>query len=408
MSEMLFQGDTEKSVCSRASYHLLQVLQAHPAMKGIIVREIKTLVFKPTASSSETAQAPGPKQNSHIRFGDDTERKGAKSKDKGKGKVSGEAGKGGAMERWNSHAWYYAAVTLNQIVLTASDHDRDVARALIDLYFEMFSEILGGSVGGQEGGDDSKKDDPTNHGENSEKKKGKAKELRGDAGFAEVEDANSRLISAVLAGVNRALPFAKVDMAGGNEVFKKHIDTLFLITHTSTFNLSLQALMLILQVVTNVPASAPSTSKDGIPSFFTTLTDRFYRTLYASLSDQRLGTSNKQAMYLNLIFKALKADHNLKRVKAFVRRFIQILVVGIGGSGGVEFIAGGLYLLGEVCQYFLRRVTINHKYSCSALHRVCGRCSACLPPHRIRMQKNTILAKETRNMLMRLLPLFTS
>ena len=111
--------------------------------------------------------------------------------------------------------------------------------------------------------------------------------------------------------------------------------------------------MLILQVVTNVPASAPSTSKDGIPSFFATLTDRFYRTLYASLSDQRLGTSNKQAMYLNLIFKALKADYNLERVKAFVRRFIQILVVGIGGSGGVEFIAGGLYLLGEVCQHSL-------------------------------------------------------
>ena len=340
MSEMLFQGDTEKSVCSRASYHLLQVLQAHPAMKGIIVREIKTLVFKPTASSSEAAQAPGPKQNSHIRFGDDTERKGTKSKDKGKGKVSGEAGKGGAMERWNSHAWYYAAVTLNQIVLTASDHDRDVARALIDLYFEMFREILGGSVGGQEGGDidDSKKDGPTEHGQNSEKKKGKAKELRGDAGFAEVEDANSRLISAVLAGVNRALPFAKVDMAGGNEVFKKHIDTLFLITHTSTFNISLQALMLILQVVTNVPASAPSTSKDGIPSFFTALTDRFYRTLYASLSDQRLGTSNKQAMYLNLIFKALKADHNLERVKAFSDLAVQPNSHSPGSMIGVVFI----------------------------------------------------------------------
>ena len=78
------------------------------------------------------------------------------------------------------------------------------------------------------------------HDEKYSKKKGKAKELRGEAGFAEVEDANSRLISAVLAGVNRALPFAKVDMAGGNEIFKKHIDTLFLITHTSTFNISLR------------------------------------------------------------------------------------------------------------------------------------------------------------------------
>lgn len=52
-------------------------------------------------------------------------------------------------------------------------------------------------------------------------------------------------------------------------------------------------------------------------------------------------------MYLNLLFKSLKADGNNERVKAFVRRFVQVL--GSGGGGGTEFIAGGLYLLGEVC-----------------------------------------------------------
>jgi ribosome biogenesis protein MAK21 len=52
-------------------------------------------------------------------------------------------------------------------------------------------------------------------------------------------------------------------------------------------------------------------------------------------------------MYLNLLFKSLKADDNNERVKAFVRRFVQVL--GSGGGGGTEFIAGGLYLLGEVC-----------------------------------------------------------
>ena len=55
-------------------------------------------------------------------------------------------------------------------------------------------------------------------------------------------------------------------------------------------------------------------------------------------------------MYLNLLFKALKADQNIERVKAFVRRFVQVLVAGVGGSGGAEFIAGGLYLLGELFQ----------------------------------------------------------
>lgn len=301
-------------------------------MKGVIVREMKALIFRPAASTSASIQQAQAKSNTHIRFNEDDE----KSKPKPKGKDK-DAGKAPTMERWNSHAWYYCAVTLNQVVLTASEHDRDVARLLIDLYFEMFREILGGTVSSK---DLDKEADKS-------AKKGKAKEVRGEAGFAEVEDADSRLVSAVLTGVNRALPFAK--LGAGSETFQKHIDTLFLITHTSTFNISLQALVLILQINTTLSEStSASSSKDVEPTFMRSLADRFYRTLYASLLDARLAMSNKQAMYLNLLFKALKADKNLERVKAFVRRFVQILTVGVGGTGGVEFISGGLYLLGEV------------------------------------------------------------
>lgn len=122
----------------------------------------------------------------------------------------------------------------------------------------------------------------------------------------------------------------------------KHIDTLFLITHTSTFNISLQALLLVQQISSSLSSSSSLTSS---------ITDRYYRTLYASLHDPRLAASSKQAMYLNLLFKSLKADQDVERVKAFVRRFIQIL--GSGGGGGTEFVAGGLYLLGEACVLFL-------------------------------------------------------
>ena len=131
-------------------------------------------------------------------------------------------------------------------------------------------------------------------------------------------------------------------------MFNKHIDTLFLITHTSTFNISLQALMLILQVITTFVANTPSSSTSDANKFSAALADRFYRTLYESLLDPRLSKSNKQAMYLNLLFKAMKHDTNLDRVKAFVRRFVQVLTAGVGGAGGPEFVAGGLYLLGEV------------------------------------------------------------
>ncbi|EMD35825.1 hypothetical protein CERSUDRAFT_138554 [Gelatoporia subvermispora B] len=347
-------GDTEKSICSRASYHLLQILQAHPAMKGIITREVKSLIFRPTASTSATAQAgaaaSAEKLHTHIRFDDDDA---PKAKDKAKA----NAPKTKPMERWNTHSWYYAAVTLNQIVLTPSEADRAVARTLIGVYFEMFEEILGAnhkgatqdaaSTNGQESDDEEAEDGKKGGkpGKGKGKGKGRAKETKGAAGFAEVEDTTSRLVGAILTGVNRALPFAKVELAGGDPVFNKHIDTLFLITHTSTFNISLQALVLILQITTSLSATKTSRSDHA---FATSLTDRFYRALYASLTDQRLASSNKQAMYLNLLFKALKADHNLERVKAFVRRFLQLLAVGIGGNGGTEFVAGGLYLLGEL------------------------------------------------------------
>ncbi|OCH87760.1 CBF-domain-containing protein [Obba rivulosa] len=344
-------GDTEKTICSRASYHLLQILQAHPAMKSVIVREIKSLIFRPTASTSAVAQAgavsSAEKTHTHIRFDD------ADIKPKSNGKAA--TVKPRPMERWNTHAWYYAAVTLNQVVLTPSEADRAVARTLIGVYFEMFEEILGANrksashdsvAKGQESDEEDAADGSGKNGKVGRAKgKGRANEVKGAAGFAEVEDATSRLVGAILTGINRALPFAKVDMAGGDDVFNKHIDTLFLITHTSTFNISLQALVLILQIISSLSAIKASASSSA---FVTGLTDRFYRTLYASLTDQRLASSNKQAMYLNLLFKALKADVNLERVKAFVRRFLQVLAVGIGGGGGTEFVAGGLYLLGEL------------------------------------------------------------
>ena len=115
-------------------------------MKNVIAREIRSLIFRQASSTAAQAQQhleDQPKSNTHIRFGDD-EPAPSKSKDKnGKGKGKDKAAKTPTMERWNSHAWYYSAVTLNQVVLTPSDHDRDVARLLIEVYFEMFREVLG-------------------------------------------------------------------------------------------------------------------------------------------------------------------------------------------------------------------------------------------------------------------------
>jgi len=301
-------------------------------MKGIVVREIISLILKPRASTAAASsilpfESAPPAKNTKIVFSDAPSTSTPKPPPK--------SSKGDKKAVGTSHARYYAAITFNQIVLSPSQADRDVARELINIYFELFKDILGQDGTDFDGvteGAPKAKDDSSK----GKSKKQKGKEVKGDAGFTELEDSNSKLISAVLTGVNRALPFAKLD--ADDPRFKKHLDTLFLITHKSTFNITLQALLLVHQIST----TASSTSSASIGS----VTDRFYRTLYASLYDPRLSTSSKQAMYLNLLFKCIKSDKNLERAKAFVRRFIQILASG--GGGGTEFTAGGLHLLGEV------------------------------------------------------------
>jgi ribosome biogenesis protein MAK21 len=105
------------------------------------------------------------------------------------------------------------------------------------------------------------------------------------------------------------------------------MNMLFKITHSSNFNTSIQALLLIQQLSATKHLAG----------------DRFYRTLYESLLDPRLVTSSKHAMYLNLLFRALKADLNIKRVNAFAKRLLQVITLH-----QPPFICGVLYILREL------------------------------------------------------------
>lgn len=182
-------------------------------MKAVIVREIIALVLRPPAPPP--ASATPATTGKHIRFTDE-------AKSTPKPKPAPPEKKGG-----NVHARYYATITFNQIVLTPGD--RDVALKLIDVYFEMFKELLGEDAEGVKDPEDEgdgaadgevvkdkkgrvKVRDGRGKGKGKEKKgQGRKTEVKGAAGFTEVEDAHSRLISAILTGVNRALPFAKID-----------------------------------------------------------------------------------------------------------------------------------------------------------------------------------------------------
>ncbi|CAG8523655.1 382_t:CDS:10, partial [Funneliformis caledonium] len=205
----------------------------------------------------------------------------------------------------NNHAQYYGVIALSRIIL--AKRDNEVANKLIDIYFVLFAKLL------------ETKDKEIKH-----NKVSRSKAKKRDTHVTEFEDAvDSKMIAALLTGVNRAYKFAQVD----NAVFEKHLDVLYRITYVGTFNISIQALMLIFQV---------SSDRES-------LSERFYRALYHSLLDPRLVKTSKHALYLNLLYKALKSDPTIVRVEAFLKRLVQIC-----GHHEPHFICGALYLLAEL------------------------------------------------------------
>ncbi|PSN59746.1 CBF-domain-containing protein [Corynespora cassiicola Philippines] len=226
----------------------------------------------------------------------------------------------------SAHARYYAIITLNQTVLSV--REQEVANKLLEIYFGLFVTLL---KKGTEMEKEEKKINKHGHVQGGGSKPGKMARRKAEKAatqaFKAEDELREKLVSGVLTGVNRAFPFAKTDDAK----FEEQLNTIFEITHSSNFNTSIQAMTLIQQISATKHYS----------------TDRFYRTLYESLLDPRLITTSKHIMYLNLLYKSLKADVSIRRVKAFVKRLLQIIHLH-----EPPFICGVLYLINELIGTF--------------------------------------------------------
>lgn len=266
-------GDSDKKIASKTSFSILQLEAAHPLMKPTIIAAIESdILFRPSQSL---------------------------------------------------HAKYYASITLNQTVL--SGKESGIAKKLLDVYFSLFIKLLEKPKEENKGDKliSINKKGEVQGGGGSAGKKALKKVTEEEKATTVAEDLRQKMLSAVLAGVNRAIPFTDTN----DELFQRQLDMLFKVTHSSNFNTSIQALMLIQQLDGPHQGSM----------------DRFYRTLYESLLDPRLLTSSKQALYLNLLFRALKSDLNVKRVKAFAKRLLQVAAMH-----QPSFMCATIYLLREL------------------------------------------------------------
>jgi ribosome biogenesis protein MAK21 len=223
-------------------------------------------------------------------------------------------------------AKYYAVITLNQTVLSVKEHE--VANKLLDMYFTLFLGLLKKQ---KEHEKEEKRVNKHGHvqggGSTPGKMAKKKAEKEATRAFVVEDELREKLISAILTGVNRAFPFAKTEDAK----FEEKLNTLYEVTHSSNFNTGIQAMTLIQQISAMKGYSA----------------DRFYRTLYESLLDPRLISTSKHIMFLNLLYRSLKGDTSIKRVKAFVKRLLQIIHLH-----EPPFICGVLYLINELITTF--------------------------------------------------------
>ncbi|KAL8138359.1 hypothetical protein V2J09_004360, partial [Rumex salicifolius] len=233
-------GDPENKSASNADYHLSNLLSEHPNMKSVVISEVDSFLFRP---------------------------------------------------RLNLRAKYHAVNFLSQTRLGHRGDGPKLAKQLINVYFAVFKVLMSEMSSGAKADENGKK--ATNEKPSRMDNKGKG------SSDAHVE-LDSRLLSALLTGVNRAFPFVSSNEA--DEILEVQTPMLFQLVHSKNFNVGIQALTLL----------------------------------------DKISSKNQVEMFIGLLLRALKNDINLKRVAAFSKRILQVAL-----QQPPQYACGCLFLISE-------------------------------------------------------------
>ncbi|CAF4413685.1 unnamed protein product, partial [Adineta steineri] len=107
----------------------------------------------------------------------------------------------------------------------------------------------------------------------------------------------------------------------------EHLNDLFRIVHSTNFKTSVRALQLLFRL---------SEQRSEID-------DRYYNALYKKLSEPEWKNSKMLSTFLNLIFKSMLKDSMEARIRAFIKRLLQLCLFN-----DVPFICGILLLISEI------------------------------------------------------------
>ncbi|CAF1034603.1 unnamed protein product [Rotaria sp. Silwood1] len=176
-------------------------------------------------------------------------------------------------------AQHYGLCCLTAIIFTSQDND--LANKLIKIYFALFRL------------------------------------------FSVKENVSSKFFAILLGGVTRAISFAKVDL----DNIIEHLNDLFRIVHSTNFKTSVRALQLLFRIVEQRSE----------------IDERYYNALYKKLSEPEWKNSKMLSTFLNLIFKSMLKDSMESRIRAFIKRLLQLCLFN-----DVPFICGILLLISEI------------------------------------------------------------
>eukprot|EP00804_Cyclotella_cryptica_P006661 CCRYP_008598-RA/>CCRYP_008598-RA protein AED:0.02 eAED:0.02 QI:297/0.5/0.66/1/0.5/0.66/3/66/963 len=307
-------GDPGKKIASAAGHQLRGVLEEHPVMVNVVAREIADslkIQILPYCQVQQLAHRP------HL----------------------------------SPRALYNCVIFLNQLQLSRDEEEEDSTAAskntnpskassttnvrvpslpasLINTYFHLFETAV-------------QKDQ-------SNKKKG-SKSNSSSMSNTDSSGMKSRLLSALLTGVNRAHPY----LPRKDAAMEQHIDALYRISHTAPPAAATQALMLLFQLAVGSGEEAGHEEEGGrkqvLPAKkeeedgITMRKDRFYRALYSKIGGGEMFSGRQLTLFFNLLYKAMKYDTSTERICAFSKRLLHTVL-----HQSSSIICGTLFLLSEI------------------------------------------------------------
>jgi len=135
----------------------------------------------------------------------------------------------------------------------------------------------------------------------------------------DLDEEDNKVIELVLKGINHILLKA-ADAKELHTIIQEQSDMLFKLTHHKVFKIQMQVLMLLFQF-SKVSHKLKNVTVEGEKTSFA---DRFYRTLYEVILKVSSTKAQKLDDFFGLMFKAMRADPDIARVIAFVRRLLQM------------------------------------------------------------------------------------